>query len=67
MEVRSSEFYRVDKFGTERFKKSAIPFMIKLLNDKQRETNESLKKLNSIIPVNHVCTSLYHCDNKKLQ
>ena len=41
--------------------------MIKLLNDKQRETNESLKKLNSIIPVNHVCTSLYHCDNKKLQ
>ena len=66
MEVRNSQFYRVDKYKTERFRKSAIPFMIKLLNDKQRETKESFKKLNAIIPVNHVCTSLYHCDNNKL-
>ena len=34
MEVRSSEFYKVEKYQTERFGKSAIPFMIKMLNDK---------------------------------
>ena len=66
MEVRSPDFYKVGKYQTERFKKSAIPFMIKMLNDNQRETNESFKKLHSIVPVNHVCTSPYHCDNNKL-
>ena len=66
MEVRGSEFYKVDRYKTERFRKSAIPFMIKMLNDKQRETVETYKKLKAVIPVNHVCTSLYHCDNNKL-
>ena len=66
MEVRSPEFYKVGKYQTDRFKKSAIPFMIKMLSDNQRETTESFKKLHSIVPVNHVCTSPYHCDNNKL-
>ena len=69
MDIRSSEFYKVERYQTERFGKSAIPFMIKLLNDNQRETNEKFKKLQKlhpIIPVNHVCTSPYHCDNNKL-
>ena len=66
MEVRSPEFYKVGKYQTERLKKSTIPFMIKMLNDNQRETAESFKKLHSIVPVNHVCTSPYHCDNNKL-
>ena len=69
MDIRSSEFCKVERYQTERFGKSAIPFMIKLLNDNQRETNEKFKKLQKlhpIIPVNHVCTSPYHCDNNKL-
>ena len=74
MEVRNSEFYKVEKYQTERFGKSAIPFMIKILNDNQRKTNESFKKLqkvqklqksHTIMPVNHVCTRPYHCDNNK--
>ena len=48
MEVRSSEFYKVEKYQTERFGKSAIPFMIKMLNDNQKETNESFKKLQKL-------------------
>ena len=71
MKVRGSEFYKVQKYQTERFGKSAIPFMIKLLNDNQKETKESFKKLqklqksHTVVPVNHVCTSPYHCDNNK--
>ena len=65
MEVRSSEFYKVVRSHTERFRKSAIPSMIKMLNDCQKQKKETLKKLDAM-PVNHVCFSLYHCDNNKL-
>ncbi len=66
MEVRSSEFFEVSKFHTERFKRSAIPSMIRLLKDCQKKKEETFKKLNAM-PVNHVCcSSLYHCDNNKL-
>ena len=45
---------------TERFKRSAIPSMIRLLNDCQKKKEETFKKLNAM-PVNHVCcSSLYH-------
>ena len=65
MEVSSSESYKVARSHTERFRKSAIPSMIKMLNDCQRQKKETLKKLDAM-PVNHVCFSLYHCDNNKL-
>ena len=58
MEVRSSEFYKVEKYQTERFKRSAIPSMIRLLNDCQKKKEETFKKLNAM-PVNHVCCSLH--------
>ena len=66
MEKRCSEFYQVVKSQTERFRKSAIPAMVKLLNVCQKEKRETFKKLDAM-PVNHVCPSLYHCDNNKLQ
>ena len=65
MEVRSSEFYRVVKAQTERFRKSAIPSMIKMLNDFQKGKEETYKKLDAV-PVNHVFLSPYHCEINKL-
>ena len=53
MDIRSSEFYKVERYQTERFGKSAIPFMIKLLNDNQRETNEKFKKLQKLHPIKY--------------
>ena len=65
MEVRCSEFYQVIRSQTERFRKSAIPSMIKMLNDCQKQKQKTFKKLDAV-PVNHVCFSPYHCDNNKL-
>ena len=59
MNVRSCEFYKVTKAQTERFRKSAIPSMIKMLNDYQKGKEVTLKKLNAM-PVNHVFFSPYH-------
>ena len=53
MEVRCTEFYNVAKSHTERFRKSAIPFMVKMLNDCQKKKKETFKKLDAK-PVNHV-------------
>ena len=65
MEVRCPEFYKVVKSQTERFRKSALPSMIRLLNDCQKKKNETFKKLDAM-PVNYVCSSSpYHCDNNK--
>ena len=64
MQKRFPECYKVVRSQTERFKKSAIPYMIKLLNECQRNKRDTFKKLD-IMPVNHVCSSPYHCDNNK--
>ena len=37
MEKRSSEFYKVAQVQTERFRRSAIPSMVKMLNDYERD------------------------------
>ena len=64
MEKRSSDFYRIEKTKTERFKRSAIPFMKKMLNDYQMKKKVTFAKLDSM-PVNYVCNRPYHCDNNK--
>ena len=64
MQKRFPEYYKVTKAQTERFRKSSIPYMLKLLNEVQAKKREALKKLD-IIPVNHVCSSPYHCDINK--
>ena len=64
MKKRNTEFYRVVKANTERFKRSSIPAMIRLLNDCQRKKKDTFNKLNAM-PVNSVSSSQYHCDNNK--
>ena len=55
MEKRSPEFYKVVRIQTERLKKSAIPSMLRMLNDYHRKQNETFKKLDAV-PVNNVCS-----------
>ena len=64
MEIRGSDFYKVAKAKTERFRKSAIPSMAKMLNDCQKRKKETFKKLDTM-PVNRVLFSPYHCDINK--
>ena len=65
MEKRCPEFYKVVRMQTERFKKSAIPSMLKMLNSYHKKQNETFRKLDAV-PVNNVYHSLYHCDINKL-
>ena len=53
MQKRYPEYYKVVKSQTERFRKSAIPSMLKMLNGCQREKRVTFKKLDAM-PVNHV-------------
>ena len=59
--------YQSVRSFTERFCKSAIPSMLKMLNDHEAEKHKKLKKLDSIVPVNYVCNGPHHCDNKNIQ
>ena len=43
MEKRCPEFYKVVKMQTERFRKSAIPSMLRMLNGCHRKQNETFK------------------------
>ena len=66
MGKRCSEVYKVVKAKTERFRKSSVPSMIKMLNDCQRKKKLAFKKLDAV-PVNHALFGPYHCDNVKLK
>ena len=66
MGKRCSEVYKVVRAQTERFRKSSVPSMIKMLNDCQRKKKEAFKKLDAV-PVNHASFGPYHCDNDKLK
>ena len=46
---------------------SAIPFMIRKLNNCQSEKKKLLEKLVSFVPVNYGSFSAYHCGNEKLK
>ena len=67
MEKRNPDYFDTVVTHTERFRKSAIPCMIRKLNDYQSEKNKLFKKLVSIVPVNHGCPSPYHCGKEKLK
>ena len=64
MQKRAPEHYKVVRAQTERFGNSAIPAMIRMLNDCQRKKSDVFKKLDNM-PVNHVSMSPYHCDINK--
>ena len=67
MTKRKPGAYRVVRAAAERFQKSAIPSMVKLLNEHEAKKQKQFKKLSTIIPVNYVCNSPHHCDNKNIQ
>ena len=67
MTKRNTDAYKVVRASTERFRKSAIPSMVKLLNEHEAKKQKQFKKLRTIIPVNYVCNSPHHCDNKNIQ
>ena len=67
MQKRNSCVYQGVRSFTERFRKSAVPSMLKMLNDYEAEKHKKFKQLDSIVPVNYVCNGPHHCDNKNIQ
>ncbi len=53
MQKRNAEKFVVTKALTERFRKSAIPNMQRLLNKNDKEKKEIYKVINSTVPVNN--------------
>ena len=62
--TRNKEKYVVNIARTERYKKSAILFMQRLLNKDVCEKKKIIKKINEIVPVNNGLFYPYHCENK---
>ena len=56
MEKRNCEKFLVKKANTERYRKSAIPSMQRLLNQSEREMSDILKRINDTVPVNNDCS-----------
>ena len=53
MDKRYKEKYVVKKAMTERFKKSAIPSMQRLLNKEERENAKKSSRIKNTVPVNY--------------
>ena len=51
MEKRNCEKFYVKKANTERYRKSAIPSMQRLLNQSEREMSDIYKRINDTVPV----------------
>ena len=65
MQKRNSYVYQGVRAYTERFRKSAIPSMLRILNEYEKQ--KKFKKLNALVPVNYVSCSPYHCNNNNIQ
>ena len=55
MDKRGKEIYCVKRAKTERFKKSAIISMQKLLNNEASNNREMMTKIRNYMPVNYDC------------
>ena len=55
MDKRNCEKYKVKKAKTERYRKSAIPSMQRLLNQSEKEKIEIFKRIDKTVPVNYDC------------
>ena len=53
MEKRGFEKFVVTKTLTERYRKSSIPSMQRLLNKSEKERNEIMKRIINTVPVNY--------------
>ena len=67
MTKRNTNAFKVVRASTERFQKSAIPSMVKLLNQNEAMKQKQFKELSTNMPVNYVCNGPHHCDNKNIQ
>ena len=56
MEKRNCEKFIVKKANTERYRRSAIPSMQRLLNQSEREMSVIFKRINDTVPVNNDCS-----------
>ena len=55
MDKRVKEVYRIRRANTERFRKSAIINMQKMLNNEASKKREIMKKISNYMPVNYDC------------
>ena len=53
MEKRNGERFVVKKALTERYRRSAIPNMQRLLNKNEKEKMEIFRKIRNVVPVNY--------------
>ena len=53
MEKRDYQKFVVVKAMTERYKRSSIPSMQRLLNKSEKERNDMMKIIENTVPVNH--------------
>ena len=53
MQKRYSDRFKVKDTFTERYKRSAIPYMQKLLNLEDKQKHDILKKIHNFVPVNN--------------
>ena len=53
MEKRSGEKFVINKAFTERYRRSAIPNMQRLLNTSEREKKKMFKRIDNSVPVNY--------------
>ncbi len=55
MEKRNCEKFVVKKAMTERYRKSAVLNMQRLLNQSEKEKSKIFKRIDDIVPVNYDC------------
>ena len=53
MDKRNASKFVVTKALTERYRRSSIPSMQRLLNNAEREKREIIKKIKNTVPVNY--------------
>ena len=51
MSMRSTEKFKIDKFGSIRYKNSAIPYMLSILNSYESQKSDILTKIS--VPMNY--------------
>ena len=65
MEKRKDQKFVVTKALTERYRRSSIPSMQRLLNKAEKERSEMMKKIERTVPVNYdAYLYSYHWENK---
>ena len=57
MSKRFQEKFLIKDTWTERYRRSAIPYMQRLLNDKERKKQGILRQISNFVPVNNGSSS----------